>query len=68
MIACSRLLRSPVLECGVENALRAFSTPHSIICAAKPREYPARESEESESQTGSNNHYALWVEEAQNDL
>jgi len=30
-IACSRLRRSPDVFCGVENALRAFSTPQNTF-------------------------------------
>src|SRR6266567_1394551 len=42
-----------ILVCCVENARSAFSTQHTIFCAAKPREYPAREGEDAENQTRS---------------
>src|SRR5437763_9702035 len=40
--------------CCVRNAQSAFlNTTQYIVCAAKPREYPAREGEASENQTRS---------------
>jgi O-antigen ligase len=42
-IACSHLRRSPDLVCGVENALRAFSTPHTKSFARRGRASTRRE-------------------------
>jgi len=52
-----RLLAPAALVCLIEwcgkCASRIFHTTYSIVCAAKLREHPVRESEESENQTRS---------------
>jgi len=53
-----RLLAPAALACFLvwcgTCASRMFHTTHYIVCAAKPREHPAREGEDSENQTLTN--------------